>query len=364
MVVVDTLGKRAHFMPTHTTINAEGTARLFLNEVWKHHGTPLRVVSDRGPQFVAEFTTELYRLLGIKLATSTAYHPQTDGQTERVNQEMEQFLRLFVNQRQDDWDELLAIGEFAYNNHVHASTQQTPFMVDTGRHPRMGFEPRQVRSRVFAVNEFAGEMAKGLEEAKAALTKAKDEYAMYYNRRRIPAPVFAVGDMVWLDSSDIHTTRPSAKLADKQLGPYPIERNLGHGSYRLRLPHSMSRLHPVFPVTKLELFPGDPIAGRRAKPPPPPILKDGESRYEVETILDSRTQYKRIEYLVKWKGYNDGHNSWEPHFNVFAPAAVKEFYRCHPGAPHSISFAAFDSLPFSLADFATSWRSSHRVVET
>jgi transposase InsO family protein len=92
MVIVDTLRKCAHFIPTHTTINAEGTARLFLNKIWKHHGTPLRVASDCRPQFVAEFKSKLYCLLGIKLATSTAYHPQTNGQTERVNQEMEQFL--------------------------------------------------------------------------------------------------------------------------------------------------------------------------------------------------------------------------------------------------------------------------------
>jgi hypothetical protein len=194
-----------------------------------------------------------------------------------------------VNERQDNWDELLAMGEFTYNNHVHASTQQTPFMVDTGRHLRMGLEPRVMRSRVFAVNKFAGEMVKGLEEAKAVLTKAKDEYVIYYNRRHIPAPVFKPSDMVWLDSSDIHTTCPSAKLADKHLGPYPVERNLGHGSYRLHLPYSMSRLYPVFPVTKLELYPGDPIAGCRANPPPPPVLVDGEARHEVEKILDSRT---------------------------------------------------------------------------
>jgi transposase InsO family protein len=84
---------------------------------------------------MADFTSELYCLIGIKLATSTAYHPQTDGQTERVNQELEQFLRLLVNQRQDNWEELLALGGFQYNNHVHSSTQQTPFMVNTGRHP-------------------------------------------------------------------------------------------------------------------------------------------------------------------------------------------------------------------------------------
>ena len=103
-----------------------------MKEVWKLHGLPRSVRSDRGPQFVTDFTHKLYRLLGIKLTTSTAYHLQMDGQTERVNQEMEQFLHLFVNERQDDWDELLPLGEFAYNNHVHSLMQQTPFMVDTG----------------------------------------------------------------------------------------------------------------------------------------------------------------------------------------------------------------------------------------
>jgi hypothetical protein len=132
MNVVNSIGKRAHFMPTHTTVNAEGAAQLYLKEVWKLHGLPHLVQSDCGPQFVADCTHELYRLLGIKLATSTAYHPQTDGQTEHVNQEMEQFLHLFMNERQDNLDELLPLGKFAYNNHVHSSTQQTLFMVDTG----------------------------------------------------------------------------------------------------------------------------------------------------------------------------------------------------------------------------------------
>jgi hypothetical protein len=116
-------------MPTHTMVNAEGAARLYLKEVWKLHRLPCLVQSDCGPQFVTDFTCKLYRLLGIKLTTSTAYHPQTDSQTECVNQEMEQFLCLFVNKCQDDWDELLPLGEFAYNNHVHSSMQQTPFMV-------------------------------------------------------------------------------------------------------------------------------------------------------------------------------------------------------------------------------------------
>jgi hypothetical protein len=197
----------------HTTINAEGTALLFFKEVWKHHGTPRVVISDRGPQFVAAFTQELYKRLGIKLALSMAYHPQTNGQTEHINQVIEGYLHTFTSRQQDNWDDLLPSGEFHYNNSQYSSTQQTPFMLDTGRNPRMGFEPHQPHSNLESVNELMDCMALGIEEAKAALTKAKDEYTMYYNHQREPALVFAPGDKVWLDGSDIATNRPSSKLS-------------------------------------------------------------------------------------------------------------------------------------------------------
>jgi hypothetical protein len=222
----------------HTTVNAEGTPRLHLKEVWKLHRLPRSVQSDHGPQFVADFTCKLYRLLGIKLVTSMAYHPQMDSQTECVNQEMEQFLCLFVNECQDDWDKHLPLGEFAYN-HVHSSTQQTLFMVDTGRQPCMGFEPQQLQSHVKLVNEFKDHMARGLEEARVAFTKAKDEYVLYYNRCRTPAPKLKPSDLVWIDNSDIQTTRPSWKLNHHNLGPYPVKRCIGCGAYRIKLPPSL-----------------------------------------------------------------------------------------------------------------------------
>jgi hypothetical protein len=157
---------------------------------------------------------KLYKLLGIKLAMSTAYHPQTDSQTEHVNQVLEGYLCIFTSQQQDDWDNLLPQGKFQYNNSMHLSTQQTPFMVDTGRHPRMGFEPQQPHSTLESANEFMEHIALGIEEAKVALlTKAKDEYAMYYNHRHKPALVFTPGDRAWLDGSDITTNRPSSKLS-------------------------------------------------------------------------------------------------------------------------------------------------------
>jgi len=203
MVAVDSAGKCSHFIETVTTVTAAGAANLYLRNVWKLHGLSRKVMSDRGLQFIAAFMKELYQLLGIEAVTSTTYHPQTDGQTERVNQELEQYLWIFIRERQDDWYTLLPLAEFSYNNHIHSSTQQTPFLLDTGRHPQMGFEPHQSPSHLKAVNEFTDRMKDTLKEAKLALAKAKDGMAWYYNCHRSPAPFFSPGDMVYLDSEDI-----------------------------------------------------------------------------------------------------------------------------------------------------------------
>ena len=349
MVVVDSVTKRAHFISTLTTITAAGTARLFLQHVWRHHGLPRRVVSDRGPQFVAEFTRELYRLLDIKLAATTAFHPQGDGQTERVNQELEQYLRLFVNERQDNWVDLLPLAEFQYNNHVHSSTQHPPFLLDAGRLPRMGFEPDRLASRLESVNEFTDRMASTLEEAKAALSKSKDDMARYYNQRREPAPEYKPGDRVYLDASDIRTTRPSKKLSHRQLGPFLIERKVGNSAYRLRLPLSMKRFHPVFNVVKLTLAPADPIPGRRAPPPPLPEIIEGEEEWVVEEIMDSKMMNRKLRYLVKWKDFGIEHNSWEPWDNLHAPDLVANFHRKHPGAARRIRATDFAAIHFRSA---------------
>jgi hypothetical protein len=207
---------------------------------------------------------------------------------ERVNQELEQYLRVFVNERQDDWDELLPMAEFQYNNHVHSRTQQTPFYLDSGQHPRMGFKPAQPTSCLETVNEFTDRMHSTLTEAKTALAKAQENMTCYYNQCREPAPEYAPRDKVYLDGSDIRTSRPSKKLAHRFLSPFVVEHCVRPNAYRLQLPHSMSRLHLVFPVVKLMPAPADPIPGQRSYPPPNPVLVDGEEHYEVEAILDSR----------------------------------------------------------------------------
>jgi len=127
LVVVDQLTKMVYFIPTIEKTLAEGLARLFRDNVWKLHGLPESIISDRGPQFTAGLMRELNRMLGIESKLLMAFHPQIDRQTKRVNQELEQYLRMFIDHRQEQWPEWLGTAEFAYNNKVHLSTQTTPF---------------------------------------------------------------------------------------------------------------------------------------------------------------------------------------------------------------------------------------------
>jgi hypothetical protein len=131
---------------------------------------------------MAKFMCKLYCLLSITILLSTAYHPQSDGQTKCINQELEQYIQIFISKWQNNWDTLLPLGEFAYNNHVHSSTQHSPFFLDMGRHPQMGFKPHQQLSKLEAVNGFTDWMKSTLDKARAALTKSKKDMARYYNQ--------------------------------------------------------------------------------------------------------------------------------------------------------------------------------------
>ena len=183
---------------------------------------------------------------------------------EWVNQELEQYLQLFINERQDDWDKLIPLAEFQYNNHMHSITQQTPFMLDTGQYLQMGFEPHQVESQLETVNEFWDQMDSTLSEARSVLVKAKEDMAWYYNQHRVPAPEYRIRDKVYLDASDIHTTGPLQKLTHCYLRPFTVTQWVGQNAYHLQLLASMFWLHPVFNIVKLLWTLEDPIPGQKA----------------------------------------------------------------------------------------------------
>jgi len=154
--------------------------------------------------------------------------------------------------------------------------QQPLFLLDTGWILCMGFEPSQVLFRLETVNKFMERIKSATEEAKSAICKAQEDMTWYYNQRRTLAPMYKLGDRVYLDTSDIKMTRPSLKLSHRWLGPFKIESQVGPLAYHLKLPHGMRQLHPVFNVVKLSTALEDPILGRKLQAPPPPIIVDGE----------------------------------------------------------------------------------------
>ena len=162
-----------------------------------------------------------------------------DGQTERVNQEVEQFLQLFINQWQDNWYEWLAIAEFAYNNWIHTSTCSSPFMMDTGQNPQLGIEPLR-ESCLKTLNNFASWMEAATKEAHSALSRVVDDMACFYDTHLREAPLYAVRAQVWLNGQNITMTHLMKNIDHKWLGPYPIEKVISWSTYQLKLPSSFS----------------------------------------------------------------------------------------------------------------------------
>jgi len=192
-----------------------------------------------------------------------------------------------------------------------------------------------------------------------------DDMARYYNQHWASIPTFTPGDKVYLDSSDIQTTRPSMKLSHRHLGPYQVECSVRCFAYCLMLPHSMRCLHPVFNVIKLTPAPPDPIIGRHQTPPPPPELIDSEEEYVVEEILDSRMFHQKLQYFVEWEGYRIVNNSWEYWDNLGnAAKVVVDFHTRHPEALWHICATAFGTISFCTISpaFTLSQCSSRRGV--
>lgn len=331
-VVADRLTKQAHFVPTTSDIDSTRTAELFVSEVWKHHGTPRKVISDRGPQFVSRFMKEIFKRLGIKGSTSTSFHPQTDGQTERVNQELEQYLRAFTDVRQENWASLLPMAEFAHNTRAHSATRLSPFALLYGYEPGFAIVPSTGLSTVPAADDRLDMLKKAQDDAQAALEVAADRMKRYYDQHRTDVPDLEPGDRVWLEARNI--ALPGArKLNHRRLGPYEIVRKLSPLNYELKLPASM-KVHPVFHVSLLTKYQPDTIPGR-VQPPPEPVPVDGDIEYEVQEVINSRrtARNQKLQYLVRWKGYQSDEDTWVDEADMaHARAKIRAFHRKYPTA--------------------------------
>jgi len=337
LVIVCRLTKMALFIATRATDTSEDLAQLYLRHVFSKHGAPSDIVSDRGKTFVSDFWSSLCRLLHIKRNLSTAYHPETDGQTERLNQILEQYLRIYINYDQDDWYDLLPLAEFAYNNTPHSATNLTPFFANKGYHPRLEVSYDSVPSG--AAQQLAQSLGDVQRFLREQLQVTRAQYESSTESRRAALPPFAVGDQVWLNTRNLRTRRPSKKLDFKQAGPFPIIEKISSHAFRLGLPLSMKRVHNVFHASLLEPAPPNDIP-LRTESPPPPVEYSDHVEFEVAAILDSRVDRRRkdsgVLYLVQWAGFEGTAEefSWEPVENVSnASAKVREFHRLHPGKP-------------------------------
>jgi hypothetical protein len=335
LVVVDRLTKMAVFIPTTTKMDADEFARLFFASVFPRFGLPTTIVSDRGSVFLSRFWKTITELLAIDHRYSTAYHPQTDGQTEVVNQWLEQYLRVYIARTQDDWSTWLAQAEFCYNSTTHTSTELAPFEALQGYSPRRTpTEPlpdKPPTATTVGALDRTARLTRLHALLKDNLSRAQERYKRQYDKTHRYVS-YDVGDKVYLRAANIRTFRPSKKLSPRHLGPFVVTARINDNAVRLALPASM-RVHPVFHISLLSKARGEYIDSPDDLDEP---AVDDDPTYELERLLDHRTYEKnkvtRHEYRVKWLGYSDKDTTWEaqekleadPRFNRLRKALLEE----------------------------------------
>ena len=325
VVFVDRLSKMTHLAACPTSIDTRAFAKLFRHEVVRLHGLPYEFVSDRDGRFTSNFMREVCRLLNVKQAMSTAYHPQTDGQTERTNRTLEDMLRQYVNPVHTDWDEHLDMAEFAINDAWQESVQETPFMLNYGQHP-LNFLSLQTHSHVPAAAEFTESMRQGTERAKSCLERAQQRQKTYADLGHRDV-TYEVGEELMLNTKNVrHRSPGTPKLMPRWMGPYEVLERVGKVAYRLALPAEL-KMHPVFHVSLLKPVKKD----QRLQPPPPRVLLNGDVVFTVDRILDHRMTRKGRrrnlrEFLIRWEGFDSTHDSWEPEACIYDPKIVQDYW--------------------------------------
>jgi len=309
LTVIDRHSKAIILSPCNKNITAVETSQLLLDNVWKCMGFPLAIILDRGPQFAAQVTQELWRKLGIKQKLSTAFHPQMDRESKWVNQEIEQYLCICGNFQQDDWATLLPLIKFAHNAQPHRSTHQSPFEIWYGFHPTFK-PPLQLQTRLQSVDECVKYLEQICKEVTAALHIAAQEM----RSRGAPtlSHAFHKDNLVLLEATNLQTTHLKAKLTPRRYRPFKVLW-ASPTNCKLALPPQM-RIHLVFHNSLLKPYVETSTHRPNFVQPPPEIIGGEEGHYKIKKILQSQpTRNKRsTEYLVHWKGYTDADCTWVP----------------------------------------------------
>ena len=335
--------KAAVFIPCKESMTAEETAGLIVQHIFPRFGLPLKFISDRDPKFASRFVRGLCKATGMTQNISTAYHPCTDGQSERTNQWLEQYLRFWVNERQDNWHAYLPLAEFVHNNWLNETTGESPFFVLYGFNPRADWtdKPSPVPQVTLRLDQFK----QARQRAQELMIKAQQSWVKHKDTAK-----YHEGDLVWLEGHHLRTNQPTAKLAPKRHGPFTITQVMSPVNYRLNLP-TQWRIHDVFHIDLLTPYRETELHGSNYFRPAPELV-DNEEEYEVEKVLDSRQfgRRRKKQYLIKWKGYPDSDNEWVDRQDVHAPEAIREFENRNPAAKTHIrqGNASESLIPFPL----------------
>jgi hypothetical protein len=331
-----------HLVKCTDTLSAAGFKQLMQDHVFSKHGLPADIIHDRDPRFTGHFFKEACRLMGVHQSHTSAYHPQSDGQTERMNRTLEQVLRAHTAQFSEEWDKTLCMVEFAMNNSMHAGLKHTPFFLNSGQHPItpimlevFKLDKEQYISACTPATNYLTQQKTALSHAMEQLIKARDRYKSYADANRQDIDL-KEGQQVLLSTVNINKHQQSRKLYPKFIGPFTIIKKVNEVAYQLQLPSNMN-IHDVFHISLLKAY----IPGK-SPTPPVPIQIDGELEYEVERILlhRDRTTKKqskhstqvttRREYYVKWLGYGPEHCTWEPESNLkHAPDCITSYWKLH-----------------------------------
>ncbi|KAL0155832.1 hypothetical protein M9458_050095, partial [Cirrhinus mrigala] len=334
LTVIDRFSKGCRLIPLPKLPTAMETAEALCNTVFRYYGLPEEIVSDRGPQFTSRLWRSFFNLLGVNISLTSGYHPQSNGQAERLNQELTRFLRSYCRDHQEDWSRFLLWAEYAQNSLRKPSTNLTPFQCVLGYQPPL-FPWSGEPSELPAVNSWFQRCEETWNQAHVHLQRAVRRTQTQADRKRRPNPTYEPGQWVWLSTRDLRLRLPCKKLSPRYVGPFRITRQITPVSFRLDLP-SEYRISPTFHVSLLKPA-GDPEGVENleetAPQEPPPLIIDGEEAYRVNILLDSRRRGGRLQYLVDWEGFGPEERSWVPAEDILDPSLTADFHATHPDRP-------------------------------
>lgn len=346
LVVVDRNSKGRRFAPL-ASLRVEDVLDAFRRHVIAYDGWPETIVCDRGQSWMAKFWDRLMQRRGTRIKPTTAFHPETDGQSENAVKMIKQYLRYYVNYDEDNWVDYLPEAQLVANNHVNESTGLTPYFVDRGQHPRLGFEPPAAfaedgRIEQIRADKLVEKLAAIQDYLQQSLTWAQAKQAEYANRSRQPAPAYQVGDKVWLDTRNLKVKAGrTSRLGNKNEGPFKISRVIHNGSaYELQLPSTLqvhNVFHPWLLHQECTTGPTDvrdaPVASELVR-----REEDDEAveEWPVEEIVNARLFGTKLKYKAVYPGHHEWNlrPEWQPWEDFIGCAGkIADFHHRHPNKP-------------------------------